>query len=109
MHLHARRWLYALLVVATLATQALGLVHQVLHDGAAAGRPATHGVLDDAFALDDEGVACELFDQLVQGGATPSPLLAFDFGAPHQPLPAALAGMPHGSAAAFQARAPPAA
>jgi hypothetical protein len=101
------RWLYALLLGATLATQTLGLVHQVLHDAQDPGRPAVHGALDDAFSLDDDGVSCALFDQLAQGGAAPwhAPTLASAL--PVAVLPVASPLRSAGGAAGFLARAPP--
>ena len=109
MHALVRRWLHALLLAATLATQTLGLVHQVSHERGDPGRAAVHAALEDAFALDDEGVSCELFDQLAQGGAAAWDAVPAASCASHLRLPVAQAPRESGSAASFDARAPPAA
>jgi hypothetical protein len=62
-----------LVLLALLAAQTLGVMHRVVHPA-----PAVHalaaksgsGVLVDLFAAHD-GAACQLFDQICQGGAAP--------------------------------------
>lgn len=68
----ARRWLLVLLLVSATGAQTLGLLHHVVHQPAAMQHApddvhGQHGPLDGLFTLDDEGLACQLLDQLAHG------------------------------------------
>lgn len=92
----ARRWLF-LLLLALAGSQTLALLHQAVHqaqpehahhaDGASGDDPhahdeaqahagAGHGALQALFALGEEGLSCQLLDQLAHGGAAAAMLLA---------------------------------
>jgi hypothetical protein len=67
-----RRWLW-LVLFALLAAQTLGVMHRVVHPTPAVHASAAKsgsGALVDLFAGHD-GAACQLFDQICQGGAAP--------------------------------------
>lgn len=92
----ARRWLF-LLLLALAGSQTLALLHQAVHqvqpthahhaDGASSEDPqphdeaqahagADHGALEALFTLGEEGLSCQLLDQLAHGGAAAAVLLA---------------------------------
>lgn len=95
----ARHWLF-LLLLALAGSQTLALLHQAVHqaqpghadhhaDGASGDDPhahdddeaqahagADHGALQALFALGEEGLSCQLLDQLAHGGAAAAMLLA---------------------------------
>jgi hypothetical protein len=59
-----RRPLAGLLVCALLLTQALGLLHRVLHADHHTHAAHEHGSLEELFAHDPGSTDCQLFDQL---------------------------------------------
>lgn len=69
----ARRRLLWLVLFALLAAQTLGVIHRVVHPAhsvhASAAKSAA-GVLVNLFPSHD-GAACQLFDQMCQGGFAP--------------------------------------
>jgi hypothetical protein len=105
----------ALLVLALLWAQLLGLAHGVRHAGwanagaATVAATAAQDVWTHLAAAASDSPDCRLYDQIGQGGPAPLPLQApvdapppVWAGAPAQGLPAAVC-------AAYAARAPPAA
>lgn len=108
--LRLRRPLAGLLICALLLTQALGLLHRVLHaDGPGSGHALRdRGGLEALFAHPHGSADCQIFDQLshadgvgfgfVEPGAPP-PLQA--------PAPALQAPRVAAQAAAYLARGPP--
>ncbi|MBS1179168.1 MAG: hypothetical protein H6R06_3580 [Proteobacteria bacterium] len=59
-----RRPLVGLLMCALLLTQALGLLHRVLHADGHAHAAHEHGSLEELFAHDPGSADCQIFDQL---------------------------------------------
>jgi len=103
----ARRWLLALLIAAAAASQSLGVVHQVAHQGEEHAHGADHGALQDLFALDEDGLGCALLDQLANGAAPAFVALALTLAAAAYRLPALPPRSARSRAAPFEARAPP--
>lgn len=99
-HRHHRLAFAWLLAAALLLAQTLGLAHQVLH------APGT--TPDAALFGDHDRADCQLFDHLTLGDAL---VAALPPALPDWPgvLPVAMlqAGIDHGCAAAYSARAPP--
>lgn len=114
----ARCWLF-LLLFALAGSQTLALLHQAVHQAQPAhahhaedthARPghahdepheeaqspagADHGALQALFALGEEGLSCQLLDQLAHGGGAAAALLVLGLalapflGVPFQPRPA---------------------
>lgn len=114
----ASRWLF-LLLLALVGSQTLALLHQTVHQAQpahahqaeqahAAGTHADdephqevqahagagHGALQALFAVGEEGLSCQLLDQLAHGGAATAVLLALGLalaafaGIAFQPQPA---------------------
>lgn len=103
-----RRPLAGLLVCALLLTQALGLVHRVLHAGGPSHAGHEHGRIEALFGQHHDLGDCQIFDQLshadgasfafVEPGAMPP--------AP-PPAPALQAPQLAAQAAGYLARGPP--
>lgn len=106
------RWV-ALLAVALLWSQAVGLLHRAAHAPqsahAAAVAPASPSVLDALFGTHVDGSqACQLFDHLANGEALTSASAAPTEAPPAPPLPhRAQSPRRVATAAASLARAPP--
>lgn len=108
-----RRTLPALVVVALLFAQALGLLHGIVHAPFAGGQAQVasasedRGVVADVFSHEAGEPTCRLFDALTGGGAVPTEA------APAAACPAALERplaqqAPHAAPyARFHARGPP--
>ena len=73
MTMAARRRLLWLLLFALFAAQTLGVMHRVVHPSPtvhASAAKSAGGALVDLLASHD-GAACQLYDQMCQGGAAP--------------------------------------
>lgn len=114
-----RRWLPALLVFATLGSQTLALLHRAAHQPAPQAQAqhehhagdedheGRHGAFDQLFALDTEGLACHLLDELAHGAGPAASVLPTAIAAAAYLLPALQTIAPGAAPAPFQARAPP--
>lgn len=113
MHSAFRRWLLALLLVAATGAQTLGLLHQAVH------QPATgehahdeiherHGPLEALFALDQDGVGCQLLDQLAHGAGPSGAAVGLSMALVPRLLPWLQQLAPTRRCATFEARGPPA-
>lgn len=112
MHLLARRWLLVLLLLAATGSQTLALLHQVVHQPAAAGPHEQdvherHGPLEALFALDDEGAACQLLDQLAHGAGPSAIALVLALALVPARLPWLRQATTARSVAPYDARGPP--
>jgi hypothetical protein len=105
---HVGRGFAALLALALLWAQALGLAHRVLHMPGAALAVASAAGHDDALRHAPQSAECRLFDQLAAGdgvvAASPTGVEALaPVAAPSEPR-----ALPAGSAPlGYRARAPP--
>lgn len=103
MHLPmVRRWLLLALAFAMVGAQAFGVVHRSVHgaqpvhahvadrqhaDDAHEAHADGHGALHALFELGDDGLACQLLDQLGHGAAAALALLLLAFALPGYRLP----------------------
>jgi len=106
--LHLRQALALLLVGALLLTQALGLLHRVLHAEGSGHATPDHGRLEAQFAHDAGGADCKIFDQLSHADGVGMAAIEADAMPPAQPTAPALR-TPKAAAQAIghRARGPP--
>lgn len=112
--LHRRAWVSALALLAFVLAQSLALVHGVVHlpshpDGAQqAGTSASADHLLGHAQGDQQGLSCQLFDQIAQAGGLPVDVPVFVSPACAQ-LSSAPGHAPEASQPllAFHARGPP--
>jgi hypothetical protein len=112
MHFLVRRWLLVLLLAAATGAQTLGLLHQVVHQPATSQHAHDevnehHGPLDGLFALDDDGLACQLLDQLGYGAGPSGAALGLSMALVPRLLPWLQQLAPAQPCATFDARGPP--
>jgi hypothetical protein len=106
--MHRRPWVSALALLALVWAQTLALVHGVVH---VPGHESVSAVADHVVGHaqgDEQGLDCQLFDQIAQSGGVAAETAALPrLAAQHLRAPAAapeVAAKPH---FAFHARGPP--